>query len=263
VRQQKRFGILMAAGLALAGSACSSDTSPPTMSSADRAATREVGDSAPLTFATRPPSAVQGNVVTLHLAVRGVGLVPADGDTSGRTSHLHVFVDRPAPPPGAAIPKEPGIIHTTDTRVAIDGLSVGDHRFSVVLGDGAHRRIGDAIAETTATVKGPSVTLSTPPTVAKGEPATITMNVEGLDLKAADGDRSGNTGHLHLFVDRPPTPAGQAIPKEDGIIHSTDTAVPLSGLAPGEHTVWVVLGDGIHMPLTPSAMAKSTFVVQG
>ena len=261
MRQHKRSGILMAAVLAMAGAACSSDTSPTTRPP-DRAAAG-LGDSAPLTFATRPPSAVQGNVVTLDLAVRGVRLVPADGDTSGGTGHLHVFVDRPAPPPGAAIPKETGIIHTTDTRVAIDGLSMGDHRFSVVLGDGAHRRIGDAIAEAAVTVQGPSVALSVPATVPNGEPVTVSVNVEGLDLVAADGDRSGHTGHLHLFVDRPPTPAGQPIPKEDGIIHSTDTAVRLSGLAPGEHTVWVVLGDGIHMPLTPPAMAKSTFVVQG
>ncbi|MGI8808375.1 MAG: DUF4399 domain-containing protein [Acidimicrobiales bacterium] len=199
----------------------------------------------------------------MDLAVRGVDIVPADGDTSGRTGHLHVFVDRPSPPPGAAIAREPGIIHTTDTRVNVSGLGVGPHRLSVVLGDGAHRRMGDAIAEVEVRVQGPSVVVTAPATVASTELVPIDVKVEGLKLVAADGDRSGQSGHLHLFVDRPPTPAGQPIPKEDGIIHTTDTVVPLSGLAPGEHTVWVVAGDGLHVPLAPAAMAKTTFVVQG
>jgi hypothetical protein len=255
---------MVAAGLALIGTACSSDPSTPASSPPQGgAAARADGDSTPLAFATRPPSVVQGNVVSLDLAVRGVTIVPADGDTSGRTGHLHVFVDRAPPAPGAAIPKEPGIIHTTDTHVAVNGLSVGPHRFSVVLGDGAHRRMGEAIAEAEVTVQGPSVMASAPPVVPNGEPVPLEIKVEGLRLVAADGDRSGRSGHLHIFIDRPPTPDGQPIPREDGIIHTTDTTVPLSGLAPGEHTVWVVAGDGLHMPLTPSPMAKTTFVVQG
>lgn len=264
MRGPKRLRIVVAAGLMLVGAACGNDPGPPASSRPDRgAAEREEGDSAQLAFAIRPPSVVQGNVVTLDLAVRGVTIVPADGDTSGRTGHLHVFVDRPTPAPGAAIPKEAGIIHTTDTRVAVNGLSVGPHRFSVVLGDGAHRRMGDAIVEADVTVQGPSVVASAPALVQNGEAVPVEIKVEGLRLLAADGDQSGQSGHLHLFVDRPPTPAGQPVPREDGIIHTTETTVPLSGLAPGEHTVWVVAGDGVHTPLSPSVMAKITFLIQG
>lgn len=145
----------------------------------------------------------------------------------------------------------------------MSGLSVGRHRFSVVLGDGAHRRLGNSIAEAEVDVQGPAVTMSAPATVANGEPALLQVKVDGLTVVAADGDRSGLSGHLHLFVDRPPTPAGQPIPREDGIIHTTDTTVPLSGLSPGEHTVWAVVGDGVHTALAPPVMAKTTFVVQG
>ncbi|MGH9190331.1 MAG: DUF4399 domain-containing protein, partial [Acidimicrobiales bacterium] len=77
----------------------------------------------------------------------------------------------------------------------------------------------------------------------------------------ADGDRSGKSGHLHVFVDRPPTPAGQAIPVEPGIIHSAATTIEVPGLAPGEHTLWVVAGDGTHVPLDPSVMDKLTVTV--
>lgn len=263
MKQHQRLGIVVAAGLALMGVGCGDDsTAAPTRPDVGAAARAE-GDSAPLAFATRPPSAVQGNVVTLDIAVRGVAIVAADGDTSGGTGHLHVFVDRPAPPPGTAIAKEPGIIHTTDRQVTVSGLSVGTHRLSVVLGDGAHRRLGNAIAEAEVEVQGPSVSVSAPATVANGEPVPLQVKVEGLNLVAADGDRSGHSGHLHLFVNRPPTPPGQSIPREDGIIHTTDTTVPLSGLAPGEHTVWAVVGDGVHTALAPPVIAKTSFVVQG
>ena len=264
MRQHKRLGIVLAAGLMLSGVACAGDagTGAPDPSRNSDAARAE-GDSAPLAFATRPPSVVQGNVVTLDLAVRGVTIVPADGDTSGRTGHLHVFIDRLPPSPGSAIAREPGIVHTTDTNIVLGGLGAGRHRFSVVLGDGAHRRMRDAIAEAEVMVQGPSVDVSAPSTVANGEPVPLNVKVDGLRLVAADGDRSGQSGHLHVFVDRPPTPAGQPIPREDGIIHTTDEAVRLSALAPGEHTVWVVAGDGIHLPLSPPVMAKTTFVVQG
>ena len=231
MRKNTTLGVLLAAGLGLALAGCGADSSD-TASRRPEAAGSSFADSPPLRFASRTVEAVQGNTVTLDFAVGDVRLVAADGDTSGRTGHLHVFVDRPLPEPGAAIPKEPGIIHTTETRVVIDGLSVGPHRFSAVLGDGAHRRIGDAVVSTEVMVQGPSVAVSGPPTFAKGEPVSVEVSVEGVSLVAADGDRSGHTGHLHLFVDRPPTPAGQAIPKEDKIIHTTETNVPLTGMAP-------------------------------
>lgn len=261
-RHIDEVGMLALAGLVLLGAACAGDTNGQNFHAPGRAGS-ELGDSAPLAFVSRPPAEVQGNVVTLDVAVQGLSIVTADGDTSGRTGHLHVFVDRPPPPAGSAIPKEPGVVHTTDTRIAVAGLSVGRHRFSVVLGDGAHRRMGDAIAEAEVLVKGPSLEVWSPPIVGNGEAAVVNVKVDGLRLVPADGDRSGQSGHLHLFVDRPPTAAGAPIPREGGIIHTTDTAATLPTLAPGEHTVWVVAGDGTHVPLTPPVMAKTTFLVQG
>ena len=216
----------------------------------------------PLAFAGSPPSSVSGNVVQLDLAANGVGIVAADGDTSGRTGHYHVFIDRDPPPPGTPIPKEPGIVHTADSHVTIPGLATGTHRVIVVLGDGAHHRLGDALLQTDVAVRGPSVSASASATVKAGDPVTVQMQVDGLPLTPADGDTSGRTGHLHLFVDRSPTPPGQPIPKEDGIIHTADTSVTLPPMAPGEHTVWVVAGNGAHVPLDPPVMAKVTFTVQ-
>jgi hypothetical protein len=207
-------------------------------------------------------SARRGNVVTLDLTVTGLTIVKADGDTSGRTGHFHVFIDREPVAAGATIPKEPGIVHSADDPLTIAGLKIGVHRFVVVLGNGAHQRIGDARAETTVMVDGPSLDATAPATVAAGRPVPVQVAVQGVTLVKADGDTSGKTGHVHLFIDRDPTPAGMPIPKEDGIIHSADSTIPIPGLAAGEHVIWVVLGDGNHFPFDPLVADRITVTVQ-
>jgi hypothetical protein len=217
----------------------------------------------PLTIVS-PLSGVsmKGNVVTVDLDSKDVTIVKADGDTSGRTGHYHVFIDRDPVAPGAVIPKEAGIVHTADDPVMITGLSPGTHRLVVVYGNGAHVRIGDALAETTVKLDGPSVKASAPATVAAGQPVMVTAKVDGFSLIKADGDTSGRSGHLHLFVDRSPTAAGQPIPAGDpNIIHTAETTVAVPDLGPGEHTIWVVAGDGVHIPLGPPVMDKVTVTV--
>ena len=206
-------------------------------------------------------TSVRGNVVNLDLEGTGVRIVRPDGDRSGATGHYHVFIDREPPAPGTVIPREPGIVHTADDPVVLPGLAVGTHRLIVVYGDGTHARLGTAQAGTTVKVEGPSVDVSAPATSPAGQPVRLSVKVEGLTLVKADGDRSGRSGHLHLFVDREPTPAGQPIPMEAGIIHTAETSVEVPNLAPGEHTISVVAGDGAHVPLDPTVMDKVTVAV--
>ena len=100
-------------------------------------------------------------------------------------------------------------------------------------------------------------------TEVKGNVVGLAVGVEGIKIVKPDGDTSGATGHLHVFVDREPTPAGAVIPKEAGIIHTVETTVPLSDLTPGDHFAWVVVGDGTHAPFDPPVQAKVTFSVTG
>jgi hypothetical protein len=204
---------------------------------------------------------VKGNVVSLDLQSTGLTIVKADGDTSGRSGHYHVFIDRDPVAPGVAIPVEAGVVHSADDPVVLSGLAVGTHRLAVVLGDGTHGRLGTTMAETTVTVEGPSIDASAPATSPAGEPVVLTVKVDGLSLVKADGDTSGATGHLHVFIDRDPTPAGQPIPVEAGIIHTAESTIPVPDLAPGVHTLWVVAGDGTHSPLAPRVMDKVTVTV--
>ncbi|MHB8670395.1 MAG: hypothetical protein ACYDAD_07530 [Acidimicrobiales bacterium] len=55
--------------------------------------------------------------------------------------------------------------------------------------------------------------------------------------------------------------SGTPIPKERGIIHTSDTTVSLPDLARGDQFAWVVLGDGAHVPFDPPVEAKVTFSV--
>lgn len=125
-------------------------------SGADQRADRRKSASPVLRItAPAPGTQVSGDGATLDLAAEGVRIVAANGDLSGETAHYHVFVDRQPVPVGEVIPKEPGILHSADARVVVSGLSPGEHRFAVVLGDGVHRRLPGEEVHTRVVVKGP------------------------------------------------------------------------------------------------------------
>jgi hypothetical protein len=198
-----------------------------------------------------PGASIKGNVVALNVTT-GIPIVKADGDATGKTGHYHVFIDRDPVAPGQTIPKEPGIVHSAKNPIEITGLTAGTHRFAVVLGDGNHARIGATAREVSVTLTGPNIDASAPATATAGSALTLEVKVEGVELVKADGDASGRTGHLHVFIDADAPAAGQPIPKGvEGIIHTTDTTIEIAGLAAGEHTLLVVLGDGNHVPFDP------------
>lgn len=206
------------------------------------------------------PKSVKGNVVTLNLTATGLEIVKPDGDTSGKTGHFHIFVDREPVAAGETMPREPGIVHSFDPATKIHGLSAGSHTFTVVLGNGSHQRLGDAQARATVEVAGPSLDASAPATVAAGAPVPLTIKLAGATVVKADGDTSGKTGHFHVFIDRDPILTGP-IPKEAGIIHTIESSVAVPGLAAGEHTIWVVFGNGVHTSLKDPVMDKVTVTV--
>jgi hypothetical protein len=219
-------------------------------------------ETAGIELSASTPSSVQGNVVTLELSAEGIDIVPADGDTSGRSGHFHVFVDRRPVRGGEEIPREPGIIHSAEETVVVPGLGVGRHELHVVLGDGTHTRIGDYQEDLVVTVRGPSVDASVPAELTANTPFPVEVEVEGVELKPADGDTSGETGHLHLFIDKEPPEPGEAVPTGDPqIIHSATVPLTVPGLASGEHTLWVVLGNGAHQVWDPIVMDRITVTV--
>lgn len=96
---------------------------------------------------------VEGDAAVLTMKVGGVTIVAANGDTSGKSGHFHVFIDREPLKEGETIPKEDGIVHSADNPIRVPGLSPGEHDLTVVLGDGNHTRIhGDLEADAMVTI---------------------------------------------------------------------------------------------------------------
>ena len=196
------------------------------------------------------PERVGGNVVMLDVTVDGVELVPPDGDTSGTTGHLHVFVDQPPVAPGEVIPGNTlGIIHSATSPIEVSGLDAGPHELTVVLGDGAHQRIGELEATVTVETQGPWLRAEYTQATA-GEPIELTISHELPLAPAAEG--TGDTAHFHVIVDGDVPPAGEPIATDDpSIIHTAETTIELPPLEAGRHTILVVAGGDDHVPLDP------------
>lgn len=90
---------------------------------------------------------------------------------------------------------------------------------------------------------------------------TVKFGIEGMKLAPA-GDATPNTGHHHLLVDvDQQPPADQPLPVTDHILHfgkaQTETTLTL---APGKHTLQLLLGDRFHVPFKPAVESKQITV---
>jgi len=121
---------------------------------------------------------------------------------------------------------------------------------------------GDSVA--------PAVALSTSPAGAEvyfiglddgakvSSPVVLRFGLKGMGVAPA-GIQMENTGHHHLFIDTDlPADMTKPIPAvADKVIHfgkgQTETTVTL---APGKHTVQLVLGDYTHTPNNPPVISK-------
>jgi hypothetical protein len=94
----------------------------------------------------------------------------------------------------------------------------------------------------------------------------VVVMLEVSDLLIAPaGTMDAGTGHHHLIVDTDLPEAGAPIPSTPGVhIHmgKAQTELELTDLAPGEHVVIAVVGDGGHVPLSPWVADTVRFVVQ-
>ncbi len=87
-------------------------------------------------------------------------------------------------------------------------------------------------------------------------PVTVRFGLVGMGVAPA-GVATPNTGHHHLILDSPLPPLDVPLPKDDKHIHfgggQTETNVTL---APGKHTLQLVLGDKDHVPHEPPLVSE-------
>ena len=82
-------------------------------------------------------------------------------------------------------------------------------------------------------------------------PLTVRFGLVGMGVAPA-GVLNPKTGHHHLIIDAPTPAAGVPIPNDQNHRHfgGGQTEVELE-LAPGPHTLQLVLGDHVHLPNDP------------
>lgn len=90
---------------------------------------------------------------------------------------------------------------------------------------------------------------------AVSSPIAIEFGIEGMSVVAA-GVNEDRSGHHHLLVDTGVPDVGLPIPADANHIHFGDasTATELT-LAPGEHTLRLLLGDHLHIPHNPPVVS--------
>jgi hypothetical protein len=77
------------------------------------------------------------------------------------------------------------------------------------------------------------------------------------------GDATPNCGHHHLLIDvDEPIVPGQPIPADKKHLHfgGGQTEARLE-LAPGQHTLQLVLGDAKHVPFDPPVISRKIHIV--
>lgn len=92
-------------------------------------------------------------------------------------------------------------------------------------------------------------------------PVAIEFGIEGMDVVKAGQDQSGS-GHHHLIIDAGLPDLSLPIPADEHYVHFGDasTATELT-LAPGTHTLQLLLGDYLHIPHDPPVMSATITVV--
>jgi hypothetical protein len=95
-------------------------------------------------------------------------------------------------------------------------------------------------------------------------PVTVVFGLSGMGVAPA-GVEKDMTGHHHLLIDRPPygeaegddESAANGLPADDNHKHfgGGQTEVTID-LAPGTHTLQLVLGDHFHVPHDPPVVSE-------
>lgn len=87
-------------------------------------------------------------------------------------------------------------------------------------------------------------------------PVVVRFGLREMGVAPA-GVAQPQTGHHHLIVDAEVPPSGLPIPKNDHFLHfgggQTEVSLPL---APGKHTLQLLLGDHNHVPHDPPVVSE-------
>ena len=88
-------------------------------------------------------------------------------------------------------------------------------------------------------------------------PVTVRFGLRGMGVAPAGVERPA-TGHHHLLLDSPEVDMGMPLPTTEQVRHfgggQTETSLEL---APGTHTLQLLLGDHLHIPHDPPVASET------
>ncbi len=87
-------------------------------------------------------------------------------------------------------------------------------------------------------------------------PVIVRFGLKGMGVAPA-GIQLPDTGHHHLLIDADIPPLDKPIPADANHVHfgkgQTETTLTL---APGKHTLQLILGDHLHIPHQPAVVSQ-------
>jgi hypothetical protein len=110
----------------------------------------------------------------------------------------------------------------------------------------------------TPSASGAEVYIISPKNGAKvTSPVVVQFGLKGMGIAPA-GIKIDNTGHHHLLIDTDaPADLNAPLPASEKVVHfgkgQTETTLTL---APGKHTLQLLLGDSTHVPHNPPVVSK-------
>jgi hypothetical protein len=91
-------------------------------------------------------------------------------------------------------------------------------------------------------------------------PVSVKFGVSGIAVAPA-GDLRGNSGHHHLLVDAELPDMARPISSDETHLHyGKGQTEALIELAPGEHSLQLIMGDGLHIPHNPPVVSKPVVI---
>jgi hypothetical protein len=225
-------------------------------------------------FADLKDGAVIPPNVTIHFALKNMGVAPAGSDREN-SGHHHLLIDTELPPLDVPILNDFNHLHFGGGQTeATITLKRGEHTLQLLLGDKDHVPHTPPIISSRIKVRvvDPSVRTPAPADaqvhfVGLQEGSVIPQNVTihfGLANMgvAPAGIEKPNTGHHHLLIDTKLPDLNEPIPSDFNHLHFGAGQTEATIVLPlGRHTLQLLLGDADHVPHNPPVMSKPISVV--
>src|SRR5918995_5900780 len=215
-----------------------------------------------------PNAEVVGRDVSVSWQAPGLRIVPAAQAENETDYHAHFIVDGAHEAvEGGPIPQQCGVLHTAANPAVLTNLPPGEHTVQLVIANPGHVPVTelDRPSVSFTVAENPDAIRITSPENCEqvtGSNVEIAWEAPGLTIVPAAEAQTETDLHAHFIVDGAyEVVAGAPIPEQDGVIHTAANPVTIEGLAPGTHTIQLVIADPGHVPIAALARPQLTIIV--